>query len=138
MPLVRIDLAEGRGPDAARAIADAIHDAIVDVFAIPVADRFQVLTERPVESIIARDAGLGFERRLPVIIQIFTQRGRSDATKQRLYAEIARRLGEVGVAGEDIFIGYVENGPQDWSFGFGRAQYVTGELAVPGAASAAR
>lgn len=25
-----------------------------------------------------------------------------------------------------------ENGPEDWSFGFGRAQYVTGELAVPG------
>ena len=138
MPLVRIDLAEGRGSGAARAIADAVHGAIVSVFGIPEADRFQVLTERPAASIIARDAGLGFERNLPVIIQIFTQRGRSDATKQRLYAEIARRLGDVGVAGEDIFIGYVENGPQDWSFGFGRAQYVTGELAVPGAASATR
>ncbi|HEX6534131.1 MAG TPA: tautomerase family protein [Gemmatimonadaceae bacterium] len=138
MPLVRIDLAEGRGPGAPRAIADAVHEAIVAVFEIPVADRFQVVTERPGSSIIARDAGLGFERTLPVIIQIFTQRGRSDATKQRLYAEIARRLDEVGVAGEDIFIGYVENGPQDWSFGFGRAQYVTGELAVPRAAAHAR
>jgi hypothetical protein len=27
----------------------------------------------------------------------------------------------------------VENGPQDWSFGFGVAQYQTGELAVPAA-----
>ncbi|MFF3904504.1 hypothetical protein ACFYZJ_00500 [Streptomyces sp. NPDC001848] len=34
--------------------------------------------------------------------------------------------------GEDVFIGIVENGPQDWSFGFGRAQYTEGDLAVPG------
>ncbi|MGO3885180.1 MAG: tautomerase family protein, partial [Mycetocola sp.] len=65
------------------------------------------------------------------IIQIFTQRGRSDQDKQSLYAALAAHLEGVGVGGEDVFIGYVENGPQDWSFGFGRAQYLTGELAVP-------
>ncbi len=135
MPLVRIDIAEGREPGADRAIADAVHEAIIAVYGIPLRDRFQVLTVRPAQTIIAHDAGLGFERRMPVVIQIFTQRGRSDAAKQSLYAEIARRLGTVDVAGEDIFIGYVENGPQDWSFGFGRAQYMTGELSVPAAAS---
>ena len=137
MPLVRIDLQEGRGPAAVRAIADAIHDAIVGEYGIPVRDRFQIVTERPSGSIIAEDAGLGFDRTDGVVvIQVFTQRGRSAAAKQRLFAEIARRLGEVGVAGEDVFIGYVENGPEDWSFGFGRSQYLTGELAVPGAAVA--
>lgn len=65
------------------------------------------------------------------MIQVFTQAGRSDDKKQELYAAIAADLAEVGVVGEDVFIGYVENGPQDWSFGFGRAQYVTGELGVP-------
>lgn len=133
MPLVRIDLAEGREPGAPRAIADGIHGALVAVFAIPEADRFQIITERPASTIIAGDAGLGFERRLPVIVQIFTQRGRSDATKQQLYAEIAQRLGDVGVAGEDLLISYAENGPQDWSLGFGRAQFMTGELPLPGA-----
>jgi hypothetical protein len=108
-----------------------VHDAIVAVYGIPGRDRFQVVTARPATTIIAEDAGLGFDRVDPVIIQIFTQRGRSDETKQALYAEIANRLAAVGVAGEDVFIGYVENGPQDWSFGFGRAQYLTGELAVP-------
>jgi phenylpyruvate tautomerase PptA (4-oxalocrotonate tautomerase family) len=137
MPLVRIDLQEGRGPAAVRAIADAVHDAIVREYGIPVRDRFQIVTERPSGSIIAEDAGLGFDRTDGVVvIQVFTQRGRSAAAKQRLFAEIARRLGEVGVAGEDVFIGYVENGPEDWSFGFGRSQYLTGELAVPGAAVA--
>ena len=132
MPLVRIELNEGRTPAQVRAIADAIHDAIVAEYGIPVRDRFQIIAERPAGSIIAEDAGLGFERTHDVVVvQIFTQRGRRPEAKQRLFAEIARRLGLVGVAGEDVFIGYVENGPEDWSFGFGRSQYVTGELAVP-------
>lgn len=134
MPLVRIELQEGRPASAVRAIADAVHAAIVSEYGIPRRDRFQIVTERPAGSIIAEDAGLGFERSDGVVvIQIFTQRGRTTAAKQSLFAEIARRLGEVGVAGEDVFIGYVENGPEDWSFGFGRSQYLTGELAVPGA-----
>ena len=133
MPLVRIDHSSARTNSAA--IADAIHTAIVDVYGIPVRDRFQVITTRDAHTIVAEDAGLGFERIDPVIIQIFTQRGRTDDAKQQLYARIAAALEEVGVAGADVFIGYVENGPQDWSFGFGRAQYLTGELAVPGSRS---
>jgi len=134
MPLVRIDLAIGRTPEQVRAIADAIHTAIVAEYGIPERDRFQVITEHPAQHILAEDAGLGFERTDGVlVIQVFTQRGRSDETKQRLYRAVHDRLVEVGVAGEDVFIGYVENGPQDWSFGFGRAQYVTGELGVPAA-----
>lgn len=133
MPLVRIDHSDARANSTE--IAAAIHDAIVAVYGIPQRDRFQVITSRGAATIIAEDAGLGFDRIDPVIIQIFTQRGRSDESKRALYAEIATRLSSVGVAGEDVFIGYVENGPQDWSFGFGRAQYLTGELAVPAAAS---
>ncbi|MEW1707302.1 tautomerase family protein [Microbacterium sp. NPDC089190] len=136
MPLVRID--HSRARTNSTAISDAIHRAIVAVYGIPERDRFQVVTSRDAETIVAEDAGLGFERTDPVIIQIFTQRGRSDETKQALFKEIARRLESVGVAGEDVFIGYVENGPQDWSFGFGRAQYVTGELAVPSSKEDAR
>lgn len=131
MPLVRIDYSSARARP--RDIADAVHRAIVAEYGIPERDRFQVLTAREDGEIIAEDAGLGFARTDPVIIQIFTQRGRSDEQKQRLYAAIAAQLDGVGVAPEDVFIGYVENGPQDWSFGFGRAQYLTGELAVPGA-----
>lgn len=132
MPLVRIDLTAGRDAANVRGIADAIHEAIVAVYGIPPRDRFQIVTEHPADQIIAEDAGLGFERSGGVVmVQIFTQRGRSDETKQALYAAVADRLSEVGVDGADVFIGYVENGPQDWSFGFGRAQYLTGELAVP-------
>lgn len=129
MPLVRIDHSDARSNPLE--IAAAVHDAIVAVYGIPQRDRFQVVTARPATTIIAEDAGLGFDRPDPVIVQIFTQRGRGADIKQRLYAEIADRLKRVGVHGEDVFIGYVENGPEDWSFGFGRAQYITGELAIP-------
>ncbi|PFG29734.1 tautomerase family protein [Paramicrobacterium agarici] len=132
MPLVRIDLNEGRSPEQVRGIADAIHDAIVAEYGIPDRDRFQIITEHTSGQIIAEDAGLGFERSDGVVmIQIFTQAGRTDAAKQSLYATIAERLNAIGVTGNDVFLGYVENGPQDWTFGFGRAQYLTGELGVP-------
>jgi hypothetical protein len=82
--------------------------------------------------IVAQDAGLGFQRTPDlVMIQIFTQGGRTQDAKQALFAAIADRLAQSDIAGEDVFIGYVENTPGDWSFGFGRAQYVTGELALP-------
>lgn len=132
MPLVRIDLNATHTPERTRTIADAIHEAIVDIYGIPARDRFQIINRHQPGDIIAEDAGLGFERSNDVVmIQIFTQEGRSPETKQALYARIAEELVKVGIAGEDVFIGYVENTFYDWSFGFGTAQYVTGELGVP-------
>jgi len=135
MPLVRIDLTEAYSEAEARSVADEVHAAIVAEYGIPVRDRFQIINRLPQSHIIAEDAGLGFERsRGVVMIQIFTQRGRATAKKQALYTSIAGRLAAIGVAGNDVFIGYNENGPEDWSFGFGEAQYLTGQLKVPASA----
>lgn len=132
MPLVRIDVNEGRSPEDLQQLSRGIHDAILAEYGIPERDYFHILTEHPQGQIFAQDAGLGFERtRGVVMIQIFTQGGRSQEAKQRLFAAVAEKLSAAGVAGEDVFIGYVENTAGDWSFGFGKAQYVTGELAVP-------
>ncbi|MDQ0799008.1 tautomerase family protein [Arthrobacter sp. SLBN-112] len=132
MPLVRIDVNEGRTQEELQGLSRGIHDAILEEFDIPARDYFHILTEHPQGQIFAQDAGLGFERTTAVVmIQIFTQGGRSREAKQQLFAAVAAKLSAVGVAGEDVFIGYVENSADDWSFGFGRAQYVTGELAVP-------
>jgi phenylpyruvate tautomerase PptA (4-oxalocrotonate tautomerase family) len=133
VPLVRIDVNHGRTPAQLRALSQGIHGAIVGEYGIPERDYFHILTEHPAGQIVAQDAGLGFGRTPDVVmIQIFTQAGRSQEAKQSLIASIARKLAGVGVAGGDIFLGYVENTAGDWSFGFGRAQYVTGELGVPG------
>ena len=132
MPLVRIDVNKGRNAEDLRQLSRGVHDAILAEYGIPERDYFHILTEHPEGQIFAQDAGLGFERTGGVVmIQIFTQGGRSQEAKQRLFAAVAEKLAAVGVAGEDVFIGYVENTAGDWSFGFGKAQYVTGELAVP-------
>ncbi|WP_258804980.1 tautomerase family protein [Pseudarthrobacter sp. NS4] len=132
MPLVRIDVNEGRSAEDLQQLSRGIHDAILAQYGIPERDYFHILTEHPQGQIFAQDAGLGFERSGGVVmIQIFTQGGRSQEAKQRLFAAVAEKLSGVGVAGEDVFIGYVENTAGDWSFGFGRAQYMTGELSVP-------
>ncbi|MBX7445795.1 MULTISPECIES: tautomerase family protein [unclassified Arthrobacter] len=133
MPLVRIDVNEGRSAEELQRLSRGIHEAILAEYGIPERDYFHILTEHPRGRIYAQDAGLGFERTPGVVmIQIFTQGGRSQEAKQRLFAAVADNLAGAGVAGEDVFIGYVENTAGDWSFGFGKAQYVTGELAVPG------
>ncbi|GAB2717291.1 tautomerase family protein [Arthrobacter bambusae] len=132
MPLVRIDLIEHRTPEQVREVADAVHEAIVDVLGIPERDRFQILTSHASAEVIALDAGLGFERSHQlVMIHIFTQEGRSPEVKQQLFALLAEKLGGQGVPAADVFVGITENSPADWSFGFGRAQYLTGELSVP-------
>src|SRR6185503_17657886 len=92
MPLVRIDVEKGRTPEELRKLADTVQDVMLDVFAAPPRDRYQIITEHPEGHIIAEDTGLGLERSQGiVIIQIF-QQGRSNEQKIAMYAELAKRL----------------------------------------------
>jgi phenylpyruvate tautomerase PptA (4-oxalocrotonate tautomerase family) len=129
MPLVRIDLQEGRSATEVRRIADVVQEVMLDAFAAPPRDRYQIVTEHPVGHIIAEDTGLGFDRTDGVVvIQIF-QQGRSEVQKRAAYAELADRLEQdCGVAPTDLVICVVANGRQDWSFGLGRAQFLEGDL----------
>jgi phenylpyruvate tautomerase PptA (4-oxalocrotonate tautomerase family) len=129
MPLVRIDVQKGRTPEELRRLADTVQDVMLDVFAAPPGDRYQIITEHDKGQIIAEDTGLGLERTDGiVIIQIF-QQGRSTEQKQAAYAELAKRLeAECGVRPEDVIISVMANRHVDWSFGLGRAQFVDGTL----------
>ena len=75
MPLVRIDVQEGRTPAELRKIADGVQDVMLDVFAAPSRDRYQIITEHPVGHIIAEDTGLGFERTDGVVVIEIVQQG---------------------------------------------------------------
>jgi phenylpyruvate tautomerase PptA (4-oxalocrotonate tautomerase family) len=129
MPLVRIDVQEGRTPAELRRIADTVHQVMLDVFAAPPGDRYQVITEHPVGHILAEDTGLGFERTAGVtVIQIF-QQGRSEDQKRAVYRELAARLQDAcGIAPTDLVVCVATNGREDWSFGLGRAQFLEGDL----------
>ena len=129
MPLVRIDVQEGRTAAELRRIADTVQDVMLDVFAAPPGDRYQIITEHPVGQVIVEDSGLGLVRTDGVtVIQIF-QQGRSTAQKQAAYEQLAKRLESAcGIRPEDLIISVNSNKHPDWSFGLGRAQFLTGEL----------
>ena len=130
MPLVRIDVLEGRRtPEELRRLADTVHEVMLDVFAAPPRDRYQVLTEHRPGQLICEDTGLGIERTDDlVVLQVF-QQGRSEEQKRALYAGLARRLEEVtGLAPSDLIVSVIGNSREDWSFGMGRAQFLEGDL----------
>jgi phenylpyruvate tautomerase PptA (4-oxalocrotonate tautomerase family) len=129
MPLVRIDVQKGRTPEELRRLADTVQDVMLDVFAAPPRDRYQIITEHGKGHIIAEDTGLGLERSDGiVIIQIF-QQGRSTRQKVAAYAELVKRLEiECGVRPEDLIISVMANKHADWSFGLGQAQFLNGTL----------
>lgn len=129
MPLLRIDVVKGRDEQEVKTLLQVIHDAMVDAFEVPVRDRYQVLTEHEPSRLILEDTGLGFERSDQRVLIHMTTRPRSQDMKQRFYALIVENLGRrAGVPPEDIMISCVENGDVDWSFGHGRAQFLTGDL----------
>ena len=129
MPLVRIDLVRGRSPEDVRRLADTVQEVMLDVFAAPPGDRYQVVHQHEPDEIIAEDTGLGIERTDGVTIIQVTQQGRGREQKEALYAALAKRLDEEGlVRPTDLVVSVTENTRDDWSFGHGRAQFLTGEL----------
>jgi phenylpyruvate tautomerase PptA (4-oxalocrotonate tautomerase family) len=129
MPLLRIDIVKGRSEDEKSTLLQAIHDAVVTSFSVPDRDRYQVLMEHDIDHLILEDTGLGFMRsRNRVLIQIFTRK-RSVDEKQHFYRQAVRLLEErCGISPLEVVISCTENGDADWSFGFGRAQFLSGEL----------
>lgn len=129
MPLLRIDVVKGRSEEELRTLLQVVHDAMVEAFQVPVRDRYQVLTEHEPARLILEDTGLGFERSdKRVLIQV-TTRPRSQEMKGRFYALVVKHLGNrSGIPPQDVMISCVDNEDVDWSFGYGRAQFLTGEL----------
>jgi phenylpyruvate tautomerase PptA (4-oxalocrotonate tautomerase family) len=129
VPLVRIDVMEGRTPEELRLLADCVHQALIETFAAPERDRYQVIQEHRPEHMILLDTGLGIERSDKVVLIQITEQGRDEMQKTALYARLAELFEQRGVAGsDDLVVAVTENTRADWSFGLGRAQFLTGEL----------
>ena len=129
MPLVRIDVQQGRTPAALRQIADTVQGVLLDVFAAPPRDRYQIITEHPVGHIIAEDTGLGFDRTDGVVVIQIVQQGRTAEQKTAAYRQLAARLhADCGVEPTDLIVSVTANGREDWSFGRGEAQFLLGRL----------
>ncbi len=126
MPLVRIDLQNGKTAEYRHAIGDVVYDAMRQVIKVPENDRFQIITEHPAEELIFDRKYLGIERTEDcVFIDITLSAGRSVELKQAFYRAVAEGLNErLGLRREDVFIVLTEVAKENWSFGNGEAQYV--------------
>ncbi|WP_458098170.1 tautomerase family protein [Roseomonas sp. WA12] len=129
MPLIRITLLKGRSPAELRAIADGVHEALVETYAVPPEDRFQIIEQKDPGEIIFSPRYLGIARteRL-VIIHVVAGHWRDTAAKQTLYHAVADRLAaNPGLRREDVQVILTSNDRPDWSFGNGVASYVPAE-----------
>jgi phenylpyruvate tautomerase PptA (4-oxalocrotonate tautomerase family) len=126
MPLVRIDLLQGTTPDYRKALADGVHQAMVETLAPPADVRFQVITEHPHGGIIYDSQYLGIHRNDQVVfVQITLSAGRKPMQKRKFYQRAAEILKEkAGLAPENLVINLVEVVWENWSFGDGEAQYM--------------
>jgi 4-oxalocrotonate tautomerase len=125
MPLVKIHLRKGKSPEYIRAVADAVHDALVAHANVPADDRFQLIHEYVADDIIAHPSYAGVARSENlIIIEITFSFGRTLEIKKELYAGIARRLEkDPGVRLDDVLVNLIEVAKENWSFGRGLATY---------------
>ena len=129
MPLLSFDLVEGRSERQIKRILDVTHEVLVKSFNVPERDRYQIVREHAPSRMIIEDTGLGIVRTPNMLVLQVTTRPRSRAMKQTFYKSLVEKLeAACGIAPSDVIVTFVTNTDEDWSFGLGRAQFVTGEL----------
>lgn len=129
MPLIRIDTIAGRNAAEITKLTDAVHRAVQAALSVPERDRYQIVNEHPASHLIAKDTGLGLPRTDKFVLIQITTRPRTRAEKENLYRLLCRELQDAcGIAPSDVMVSITQNTDEDWSFGHGRAQFLSGEL----------
>ncbi|MCP4780057.1 MAG: tautomerase family protein [Hyphomicrobium sp.] len=129
MPLLRFDLIEGRSDAELKSLLDAAHRAMLAVFKVPERDRYQIVHEHKPSRMIVKDTGLNIPRTDKVVFLQVTSRPRGAEAKQTFYRLLTEELERsCGIASSDVMVSIIENTDEDWSFGLGRAQFLTGDL----------
>ena len=110
MPLVRLEVRQGRSATQKQALLEAAHAALAEALDIPDYDRIQRIVEH------ARD---DFE--LPpgssddfVLVEVTMFAGRSRQAKRLLYQALVRNFGTLGVAPTDVFVVLQEPPLDNW------------------------
>jgi hypothetical protein len=129
MPLLRFDLIEGRTDTELKTLLDASHRAVLQAFKVPERDRYQIVHEHKPSRMLVEDTGLDIPRSDKMVFLQVTSRPRKKKQKEAFYRLLCEELERsCGIASSDVVVSIVENSDEDWSFGLGRAQFLTGEL----------
>jgi hypothetical protein len=129
MPLLRFDLIEGRSESEIRKLLDVTHEVLLETLKVPKHDRYQVVHEHKRSRMVIEDTGLGFVRSDKIVMLQLTSRHRRREMKEAFYRLLVERLSSsCEIPPNDVVVNFVTNADEDWSFGAGRAQFLTGEL----------
>lgn len=129
MPLMKIDMIKGRTEKEIKQILDISYQVMINAFHAPEGDRYQIVNQHEAYEMQILDTGLDFKRTGQVIVFSLVTRPRTTEEKQTFYSQLVKELNEqLGIRTEDVMINLTVNSDEDWSFGFGRAQFLTGEL----------
>lgn len=125
MPLVRIDLLEGKTAEFKSQLGELVYESMLETIGIPEEDKFVVVNDLKAEELIFSTNYLGVDRTDGiVIIQITMNEGRTTEVKKALYKTVADKLNsQLDIRKEDVFINLVQVNKENWSFGNGIAQY---------------
>ena len=108
---------------------DAIHGAMLAAFKVPERDRYQIVHEHPAAEMIIEDTGLGIPRTESIVMLQVTTRPRSQFEKRNFYELLCQELlRRCGIKASDVVVSITQNTDEDWSFGYGRAQFISGDL----------
>jgi 4-oxalocrotonate tautomerase len=125
MPLVRIAVPTSISHDHQDAISESVHEAMVETFNVPQADRFQILSRLDPADIVCTEEFLGVKHGHQVVmVQISCSPGRTIETKKALYASIVSKVSaRTPIRKSDVIINLIETSRENWSFCDGIARY---------------
>ncbi len=123
MPYARISLLQGKPKEYLEALSASLHQALVENYDVPAADRFQVIHQHaPGELVFDRDYMGGPRSDDFVLVAITAGRLRSSATKQAFYQRLVELLSAApGIRPEDVMVVITTTAMENWSFSMGRA-----------------
>jgi len=124
MPMSRVSLLKGKPATYLQALSDALHQALVDAYEVPLKDRFQIIQQHEAHELVFDRDYLSHQGQPRsddfVVIQITAGRQRSAPIKQAFYQRLVELLAESpGLRAEDVMVIINTTAAEDWSFSGG-------------------
>jgi phenylpyruvate tautomerase PptA (4-oxalocrotonate tautomerase family) len=125
MPLIHISLRAGKPQEYRQAIFDSLYRAMRDGLNVAEDNQFMAITEHEPGNFRFGASFLGVARSEDLVyIQITVLDTRTAEQKKALYQRAVEYLAESpGIRPEDVFINVLEAARENWSLGYGLAQY---------------
>ena len=129
MPLLVFHIFEGRSQQEIADMLDAAHRVALNTLHVPQRDRYQIVHEHKPSHVRIEDTGLDIPRTNKfVLVHVFT-RPHPTEMKTAFYKNLCDEFQRsCNIAPSDVMVSIFGNHDEDWSFGLGRAQFLTGEL----------